>query len=61
VKNPTREGTLILGDAGSSSDALSNPKVFVWYKEKNLLLLPALLMSSTKGPDDNYFSKSAFQ
>jgi hypothetical protein len=52
VKNPTREGTLILGDAGSSSDALSNPKVFVWYKGKNLLLLPAI-DELNKGLDDN--------
>lgn len=61
VKNPKREATLTLGDAGSSSDALWNPKTFVWYKEKNLLLLPATLMTSAKDPDNAYLSARAFQ
>ena len=61
VKNPKREASLTLGDAGSSSDALWNPKVFVWYKEKNLLLIPATLMTSAKNPDNAYLSAKAFQ
>lgn len=46
---------------GSSSDALWNPKAFVWYKEKNLLLLPVTLMTSAGIKDNPYLSKSAFQ
>jgi uncharacterized secreted protein with C-terminal beta-propeller domain len=46
VKNPKQEATLTLGDVGSSSDVLSNPRAFVYYKEKNLLLMPATLMTS---------------
>ena len=61
VKNPTRESSLALGDMGSSSDALWNPKAFVWYKEKNLLLLPVTLMTSAGNTENTYLSKSAFQ
>jgi inhibitor of cysteine peptidase len=61
VKNPTREASLALGDMGSSSDALWNPKAFVWYKEKNLLLLPVTLMTSAGNTENTYLSKSAFQ
>lgn len=61
VKNPRQESSLILGDAGSSSEALSNPRAFVYYKEKNLLLLPATLMTSAKDPNNTYLSKSAWQ
>lgn len=61
IKNPKREASLALGDPGSSSDALWNPKAFVWYAEKNLLLLPATLMTSANNPENTYLSKSAFQ
>lgn len=61
IKNPKREASLAFGDAGSSSDALWNPKAFVWYKEKNLLLLPATLMTSAGNKENIYLSKSAFQ
>jgi Beta propeller domain len=61
VKNPKQEASLIFGDAGSSSEVLSNPRAFVWYKEKNLLLLPATLMKSANDPRDTYRSQSAFQ
>ena len=46
---------------GSSTDALWNPKQFVWYKEKNLLLLPATLMRSANDTANPYLAKSAFQ
>lgn len=61
IKNPKREASLALGDPGSSSDALWNPKAFVWYAEKNLLLLPATLMTSANNPENTYLLKSAFQ
>ena len=61
VANPRRESTLTLGDIGSSSDALWSPKQFVWYKEKNLLLLPVTLMTSAGDTANPYLSKSAFQ
>lgn len=46
---------------GSTSDVLSNPRAFVWYAEKNLLLLPATLMTSAKDPQDTYRSSRVFQ
>jgi inhibitor of cysteine peptidase len=61
VKNPKKEGSLVLGDAGSSSEVLQNPRAFVYYKEKNLLLLPATLMTSAKDPENTYRSSKAFQ
>jgi Beta propeller domain len=61
IKNPKQERSLVLGDMGSSSDALWNPKAFVWYKEKNLLLLPATLMQSAGDTANPYLAKSAFQ
>ncbi len=61
MKNPRQEATLTLGDVGSYSDVLSNPRAFVWYKEKNLLLLPATLMKSANDKNDTYRSSSAFQ
>jgi uncharacterized secreted protein with C-terminal beta-propeller domain len=45
VKNPQRESTLTIGTAGSIADVLSNPRLFTWYKEKNLLFLPATIIS----------------
>ncbi len=50
-----------MGDAGSSSEVLNNPRAFTWYKEKNLLLLPTTLMTSAKDPNDTYRSSKAFQ
>jgi inhibitor of cysteine peptidase len=43
VSHPKQEGTLTLGWAGSSSDALVNPRLFVWRKSKNTLYLPTTL------------------
>jgi inhibitor of cysteine peptidase len=61
VKNPRQEATLTLGGAGSSAEALSNPRAFVYYKEKNLLLMPATIMKSANDPNDSYRSIGAFQ
>ena len=61
VKNPKQEATFTLGDQGSSSEVLTNPRAFVWYKEKNLLLLPAQLSYSANDPIDTYRVKSIYQ
>lgn len=61
VASPKRLQTLTLGDAGSSSDALWNPKLFTWNANKRLLLLPATVMVSAGDPNDAYRSKDAFQ
>ncbi len=52
-KNPKQQSTLTLGNGPSTySDALSNPRLFVWQKSKNLLYLPASLykVPDTKNP-----------
>lgn len=61
VKNPKKEGSLVLGDNGSSSEVLTNPRAFVYYKEKNLLLLPAQISTSAHDPVDAYRVKSVYQ
>ena len=61
VKNPKQEATLTLGDVGSSSEVLNNPRAFVYYKEKKLLLMPATLMTSAGDGENPYLAKSAFQ
>lgn len=61
VSSPKQLSSLTLGDAGSSSEALSNPRLFTWYAKKNLLFLPATLMSSALDTNDSYRSKDAWQ
>ncbi len=61
IKNPKQEQSLIIGDVGSSSDILWNPKVFTYYKENNLLLMPGTFMKSANDPVDSYRSSSAYQ
>ncbi len=61
VKNPKQEQSLVIGDVGSSSDILWNPRLFTYYKEKNLLLMPGTFMMSANDPIDTYRSQSAFQ
>jgi uncharacterized secreted protein with C-terminal beta-propeller domain len=50
VNKPIQEGTLTLGGVGSSSDALSNPRLFVWRAAAKTLYLPALLTTSGAKP-----------
>ncbi|MBC7498696.1 beta-propeller domain-containing protein [Candidatus Gracilibacteria bacterium] len=61
IAHPKQERSLVIGDIGSSSYALWNPKQFVWYREKNLLLLPVTLMTSANDKTNTYLSKAAFQ
>ena len=61
MKNPKQEATFTLGDQGSSSEVLTNPRAFVWYKEKNLLLLPAQIQYSANDPVDTYRARSIYQ
>ena len=60
VKNPKQESTLTLGDDGSYSEVLYNPRAFVWYKEKWLLLLPATIMKQ-QHTRESYVPQSGFQ
>jgi uncharacterized secreted protein with C-terminal beta-propeller domain len=61
VKKPTREATLTLGDMGSYSEVLSNPRTFVWYAAKNTLYMPAILMKNAGDKNDMYRNSGAFQ
>lgn len=61
VANPKRLSTLTLGDQGSSSDVLQNPRIFTWYAKKNLLFMPVTLMSNANDPSDPYRNKDAWQ
>jgi inhibitor of cysteine peptidase len=61
VKNPQRESTLTIGTAGSIADVLSNPRLFTWYKEKNLLFLPATIISGYQDSSKQTIHTSWFQ
>lgn len=61
VAHPKQLSTLTLGDQGSSSEVLQNPRLFTWSAKKNLLFLPATLMTSANDMTDTYRSKDAWQ
>ncbi|MDD5377130.1 MAG: beta-propeller domain-containing protein [Candidatus Gracilibacteria bacterium] len=61
VANPKQVSTLTLGDQGSSSDVLQDPRLFTWYAQKNLLFMPAILMTNANDPTQPYRNKDAFQ
>ncbi len=61
VANPKQLSTLTIGDAGSSSEVLNDPRLFTWYAKKNLLFMPATLMKSAKDPNNAYRSIDAGQ
>ena len=49
--------TLTLGEYGSDSPALRNPRAFVWNKAKNILLIPATTYINDK---ENYYTHKDF-
>lgn len=61
VANPKQLSTLTLGDQGSSSDVLSNPRLFVWNAARHLLFVPATLMTNANDPKEPYRNKDAWQ
>ena len=61
VANPKQLSTLTLGDAGSSSEVLQNPRLFTWYAKKNLLFMPATLMTNANDANEPYRNKNAWQ
>ncbi len=60
VSEPVRTGTVTLWWAGSYSEALNNPRLFTFYKEKNLLFLPVSLYTPYSSKD-LYRYKDVFQ
>lgn len=51
-KNPKQKQTLTLGWYGSYSEAIDNPRMFIWNGNKKLLLLPSELYKND--PDNKY-------
>jgi inhibitor of cysteine peptidase len=60
VKNPKQEGTLTLGGAGSYSEALNNPRLFVWNAARKTLYMPAQLNTPVSAKEP-YNYKDIFQ
>jgi inhibitor of cysteine peptidase len=61
VNNPVQVSTITIGDRGSDSEALYNPKAFLFDKSKNLLVIPvsyAVVSESAKA--DAYNRASAY-
>lgn len=61
VANPKQLSTLTIGDQGSSSEVLQNPRLFTWYAKKNLLFMPATLMTNAGDINEPYRNKDAWQ
>ncbi len=61
LNNPKQQYSLTLGDHWSYSDALNNPKLFVWDSKNKNLFLPATLYSSSIDPVNSYRYSDAFQ
>lgn len=55
VSNPKEISKYVLGEYGSDSLALSEPKAFLFSKEKNLLAIPAVVR--TPDGNNNYYGK----
>lgn len=58
VDKPIELDNYVIGDRGSDSMALSDPKAFLFSKDKNLLVIPASLTKSTKKEEYGQFSFS---
>ncbi len=48
VQNPTEVSKYMIGDRGTSSEALNDHKAFLFSKEKNLLVIPVSLVEGDK-------------
>ncbi|MCX6818909.1 MAG: beta-propeller domain-containing protein [Candidatus Aenigmarchaeota archaeon] len=48
VQNPTEVSKYMIGDRGTSSEALNDHKAFLFSKEKNLLIIPVSLVEGEK-------------
>lgn len=56
VSSPKEVESYVFGDYGSSSTAINDPKAFLFSKEKNLLVIPAVVRKSDL--TDRYSSKA---
>jgi inhibitor of cysteine peptidase len=58
IAEPKEVDTFTIGDAGSDSVALNDPKAFLFSKEKNLLVIPATLTEdkTNRGWGNMFFS-----
>lgn len=60
VEHPTQVGKVEIGDAGSDSAALSDHKAFLFSKEKNLLVIPAMVVKHDAGVSDKYMGQQVW-
>ncbi len=59
LTNPTQKYTKTFWEYRSSSEALRNPRMFMWNKNNNKLLIPATLYKND--PEDMYRQRDFFQ
>lgn len=59
--NPKQAYTLTLGWAWSTSEVLSNPRLFTWQSSKKLLFMPATLYTNASDYSTSYRNIDAFQ
>ena len=64
VNNPTQLSNYIIGDRGTDSDALYEPKAFLFDKTKNLLVIPvslAIVPQESKDQGDSAYGQTVWQ
>lgn len=61
IKNPKQQYTLTIWAQGSTSDTLSNPRLFTWNAKEKLLFMPATLYKSANDANNPYRHSDAFQ
>ena len=59
--NPKQKYTLTLWDNWSYSEALNNPRLFIWNAGRNTLFLPIMLYKNANDPANPYRNIDAFQ
>ncbi len=54
VNNPLEVDTVVIGEAGTDSEALRDHKAFLFVKEKNLLVIPVSEIKRVENPGSKY-------
>lgn len=61
LANPKQQYTLTMGDYGSFSEVLNNPRLFVWDDKNKTLYMNATIYKSANDTNDTYRHSDVFQ
>jgi len=54
ITNPSLIDSVVLGESGSNSEVLNDPKAFLFDKEKDILVIPLHLSGNIQGTQNNW-------